>query len=117
MSQLKTWSEECGQILSDLLKYELNSTYCREKAKVSEAVKRGDVLARDAASGEYKIATGASDAIAVAVDDADANATTAVFRRAVVLSRDAVNLPDDATQAQAIVVALGDKDIVLAETA
>ena len=116
MSQLKTWTEECGPILSDLLKYEINSTYCREKAKVSVAVKRGDVLARDA-SGEYKIATGAADAIAVAVDDADANAVTAVFRRAVVLSRDAVNLPEDATQAQAIVVALGDKDIVLAETA
>ena len=116
MSQLKTWTEECGPILSDLLKYEINSTYCREKAKVSVAVKRGDVLARDA-SGKYRIATGAADAIAVAVDDADANAVTAVFRRAVVLSRDAVNLPEDATQAQAIVVALGDKDIVLAETA
>lgn len=117
MSQLKTWGADCGPTVSDLLKYELNSTYSREKVTVSEAVTRGDILARDTATGEYKIAATPAEAIAVAAHDADADAVTAVFRRAVVLSRDAVHLPVDAAQATAYVVALGDKDIVLAETA
>lgn len=115
---LKTVTEQAEGLLTDLLKYELNATYCREKVQVSAAVTRGQPLTRGA-NGQYRPLdpTAAIEVPhAVALFDALATEHTAVIRRACVLARSALVMATGSEEQQAAVITkLNDAGLVVVE--
>lgn len=103
---LNTYTETMGSRLSDLLKFEVNPSLCRETVTLTAAaVTAGAVLGRTTATGAYKAhdpaaTDGSEKAIAVALYDAPASGQCIVVRRSAIVAKDALVWKAGMTDAQ-----------------
>ena len=94
MSKIKVSTEELGQSFSDLVIYEVDPYWSREKVIIAESsgdLKFGTVLTREAEASEYKPLKGEGDAVAVLIQDVpdnEAKQEALVIRRGAVLNGD-----------------------------
>ena len=121
--KMKTTTAEQGGMLSDLLKFEIDHTYCRDKGLGANSIKFGQIVVFAGILNSVSLWERAEETVAagavlgVALNDAEDDDLLVILRRGATVARAALDLLGTEEQQAAVIEKLRASGIAVAESA